>query len=631
MGPGDPRLGLPEKTIFEPTLVLHNFADVALDATVAVGFRAGGKPTERQLPFSLAPGETQVISLYEHLKDIIPPTEPWASMEIQYSSAHNDLAAALVSVTRNGKHSIRSVLNWVEGSASDGPFWRSDQSHSTLIGMFNTDTESAQVRFSLDYYVGAERRRHVLDTIKIPPRSTYQVDVGAVIAAAKPDGSGDTIPSDITFGGYRVQKIGPRINHILITEELLFNRDSASFLTFYNTCCSFLSTSFSPGSLLGGPGDTGQLDIRALDSCSNTWEDVTSSGIFGTLNAKVATAASGGHANLVAIGQTTLTSQLNYFKKPCFFGCSCTQTQANGSTATTVVPKILLGGSSGTDITGTTQSVVVGQQIVLYASYGSGVSVNSQSWSVPGTIVGGFSTAPTNGGPNPVSLNGQSTTVYWVTAANSQTVTFTLNYGSSQTAKAQATFNIAGPSSPNVTTQLGQAAINPGPVLQFGVPPSVLGIQFSASATQPAGYSGSFVWVQLLTTYVVGLTISSGNQTCNGTGIPGLDNTYPYPSVSGNSSLTNDQPKTSLPSTATEVTLNVNAQMFLMWRPGLSNDIPVPLGSVAWQFFGDAVQNTSNSTWSVQPDSSRSANSFVQSSSYATWTSTFTNGVLTCH
>jgi hypothetical protein len=68
--------------------------------------------------------------------------------------------------------------------------------------------------------------------------------------------------------------------------------------------------------------------------------------------------------------------------------------------------------------------------------------------------------------------------------------------------------------------------------------------------------------------------------------------------------------------------------MYLMWRPGLTNDIYVPLGYVTWQFFGDASQS---GTWTVQSDSTRSANAFVQSSSYPTWTSTLpTNGPSPC-
>src|SRR5260370_33189191 len=60
---------------------------------------------------------------------------------------------------------------------------------------------------------------------------------------------------------------------------------------------------------------------------------------------------------------------------------SCPSTPSGGDNVT---PKILLGGPNGTDITNTTQSVVVGQQIVLYGSYGlpSGATVQSQGWTL---------------------------------------------------------------------------------------------------------------------------------------------------------------------------------------------------------------------------------------------------------
>ena len=95
---------------------------------------------------------------------------------------------------------------------------------------------------------------------------------------------------------------------------------------------------------------------------------------------------------------------------------------ALGSTSCPVVNvQILLGGSNGNDITGMTESRYVGQQAVLYAQYTlpSGVSANSQSWSVPRTTVGGFNSG-TSGGPLPAQFNGQSTTFYWTVPANSK-------------------------------------------------------------------------------------------------------------------------------------------------------------------------------------------------------------------
>jgi hypothetical protein len=192
-----------------------------------------------------------------------------------------------------------------------------------------------------------------------------------------------------------------------------------------------------------------QLVVTKSSNCVDIWsrKSVLGESLYG--------AAIGG-----TTANVTITSQY------------CTK---NGGGPATVTPKIRLGGTSGTDITGTTQAVLVGQQIVLYADYTlpSGQNPNSQSWSVLGNRVGGFSTASTNGGPTAVNNNGQSTTFYWVAAANSQTATFTLNYGSNQTATAKATFNISGPTSVSAQATVGQWQIQTsvnGPELDFGLP-----------------------------------------------------------------------------------------------------------------------------------------------------------------
>jgi hypothetical protein len=301
-----------------------------------------------------------------------------------------------------------------------------------------------------------------------------------------------------------------------------------------------------------------------------------------------------------------------------------------------IQPKILLGGCSGTNINNTTQSAVVGQQIVLCASYGS-VSANSQSWSVPGTIVGGFNIAPNlaTGWPTPATLNAQSTTYYWVTSGTSQTVTFTLNYGSNQVATAQATFNIAGPSpspagAPFVTTQLGPVAINPAspyPFLQFGsTSTSTPGIVFTASANQPAGYSWNYKWVNIISDDNVTLIDANGTQTTSlGTG---FDSNGTYPSFSNVTvNTTSDSPKFQLIPPCTEIKRTFDAHTYLMWNAGLTNpsSIDIPLGWLTWGFSGDAILNSG--IWSLNGTSTRYATGFTNSSTYPTWSSAHFNGM----
>ena len=93
----------------------------------------------------------------------------------------------------------------------------------------------------------------------------------------------------------------------------------------------------------------------------------------------------------------------------------------------------------------------------------------------------------------------------------------------------------------------------------------------------------------------------------------------------------NDSPYIGLVSSSySKQTFSFGATMYFMWNPETSsNDIPVPLGDLSWQAYGDAT--FSNNNWAVQSDSSRSAGSFQASSSYPTWSSVFSaSGMMTC-
>jgi len=71
-----------------------------------------------------------------------------------------------------------------------------------------------------------------------------------------------------------------------------------------------------------------------------------------------------------------------------------------------------------------------------------------------------------------------------------------------------------------------------------------------------------------------------------------------------------DSPFVNLNSGDSKTTRTFSAQMYLMWSSGLTNSIPVPVGSLSWSFFADAVQNMSTQQWTVQSDSSQSATHF---------------------
>ena len=306
-------------------------------------------------------------------------------------------------------------------------------------------------------------------------------------------------------------------------------------------------------------------------------------------------------------------------------------------------PKIMFNGS---DATGTTQSVAVGQQIALSASIPSlpaCTSVASQTWSTPpGTAVGGYTANSSSGvvtSISTVNTNAQSYTFYWVDNGSTRKMTYhyTLNTGATSPT-ATVTFNVVGPTSPTVAVAVpGRTVISnltdsnnkPLKVLSFGtlegtfptaVDASVEGITFDGSANEPSGYSNAkFQWVQIVNSstskFIAGTTT-----TCPASG---LDNQYPYSKLTG----TSDAPGFGLASGNTEQTITTSYTMYFMWNSGLANAIPIALGHVDWTWTADAKQTSG--VWSIISGSGGPTNTsqpFTVSSYFPRWTSQVLNG-----
>ncbi len=288
---------------------------------------------------------------------------------------------------------------------------------------------------------------------------------------------------------------------------------------------------------------------------------------------------------------------------------------------------IMFGGS---DITNTTVNVVLGQQIALTADYELGDDDQSagENWSIGGTTVGGWTPGSQ---PSTVTTNQDTTTFYWIASGNSLTVTFTLQLVDNNPLQASATFNVAGPTSPGIQVTPGTVNVGPHPnvtgtTLQLGGSSQNLGIQFQASATPPQGYQNTFVWAQIIKTVTFTYTPTTGNvSTCTTqTAPPGLDTVYPYKTTS-DPTLTNDNPFVLLQSSGySEQTEAFSATMYLMWRPNLTSDIPIPLGTVTWSWSGDALFNQSTGVWALNPNGNNSVSpgSFTPGNTFPQWSGT---------
>ncbi len=314
------------------------------------------------------------------------------------------------------------------------------------------------------------------------------------------------------------------------------------------------------------------------------------------------------------------------------------------STTTAATASILMGGS---DITGTTQTVVVGQQISLAGRVNGGNTVLNW-WTIPGTIIDQNGYTPGSQPGSPV-VTENMVTFYWI-APGTFEVAYLGIYGGNPASTAAATFNVVGPTvaSPagwESIARYGQtiaALIQPvgsvtGVMLlrdstntQY---PNYQGIAFYPTVTPPDGYQGTLIWAQLLDQ----MTITGNNLPIQCSAVPSsLDNGYPYhgpndvctygPNQTPTVYPVCDNPFLPLNPAYIPLAETFSARMFLLWQPTLAGSTPAPLGYVSWSWSGTA---TFTNTWSLtvgNPVTSPNWGAFTPSTTYPTWSQTFPAG-----
>lgn len=286
---------------------------------------------------------------------------------------------------------------------------------------------------------------------------------------------------------------------------------------------------------------------------------------------------------------------------------------------------------NGSNVTGTTQTVVVGQQIQLSAvqNLPSGLGATSNNWTIPGSIVGGYIHGSTGALVAP-TVSGTAPVFYWITPGSEQVqYSYCMNNGQcSQTVTA--TFTVEGPTvtfDPPVT---GTVEVVGNTRIGFDPSSGDIGVYFYISLAPPNGYSGTIQWAQLVTGFSAIYKSPNVTTTCTFPAY-GIDSGYPY----STSIPANDSPFDTITDPTgnpnTETTTSFSAQMFLLWEPSnVPNPIPVPLGSSNWAWNGDATLDTTTNKWSINSGSA-SANSFVDSATYPTWQTVLTPSSVTCN
>ncbi len=261
-------------------------------------------------------------------------------------------------------------------------------------------------------------------------------------------------------------------------------------------------------------------------------------------------------------------------------------TTTASETFTLIAPSVKITMGNNTDVTNTTQTVSVGQQIGLTGKIKNGCPYGTEyvgnGWIVPGasatppTAVAnwqgqqGTATQKTAGTLTLLDqpkLNNPDLKFYWVAPPNSGTtadVSYTISQGgSSRTFTGQVTFDIKRPTG---TVSTAQGVIEVGCVnsirlgtilaIHYGSAVGTPGITFTPSYSTTV--AGSYQWVQLVTNLTRTYTKLKNGITSTAIA-SGLDGGYPYPS---NPNSTADSPAIKLKNSWSQTTTNDNFGMY---------------------------------------------------------------------
>lgn len=284
-------------------------------------------------------------------------------------------------------------------------------------------------------------------------------------------------------------------------------------------------------------------------------------------------------------------------------------------------PRVLF---NGTDVTGTTSNVIVGQQISL--AYSVNGVVQNVSWSVPGVTAGGYNANVQAAAAVPADFSGPAPVFYWVDGG-SRVVAVTVIVNGVQ-GTANATFNVLAPQGYITPEALGAAAISirilgnpPGSFATYGPVGGIGGVRFTRVYDMPAGYGGNFQWVQIVNATGGTRTVAATGEVQRNNCGPALDTTYPYSS----NITTEDSPAQELLPGFSARTRSDTFMITVMFRPSLVNSIWVPLAKVDWSWGFSATSVDGGGTWSISSATPAGVLAASPTTSFPTW-----NSIITC-
>lgn len=506
--------------------------------------------------------------------------------------------------------------------------WRVDDDYTTIVNITNISDHTASFIVDIRYPTG----HYFVPAENLPANGTATFDLRKLISEQKPDNQGNVIPLSNTGGQFHWSIFGsPPSSKFIGRSEVVSVSDHVSSSYSCPACCPEsgpFGDIISPDPMVVN-GSSQVRTIGAYYDCNGYptnigglpieqwWMDDPS------IAAPVPPWGSGTQLYSISAGETFITGVYSWDQWDLVDGWSqCNESRGQnyvGAGVDVFDVRIL---RDGTDITGQTANVIVGQQINLALQVVPSGSASQIQWSVPEKRVAGYvvnfdpaSPGTTTAAVTPLTnLGNAAVSFYWVDNADGRQVTVSCTVNGVQFNKAT-TFNVKRPTasitvttatSTTVDSAIGSLAMHLG-----DVPPSTPGLAFNRTIILPPSFNGGNTqWVQVFSKFNGGNNTGSFQRD-------GLDDIYPYDTHN----LATDSPFVTLPTSGlTSTFTDYTATMWLMFKPANvpGTSIWVPMRQVTWSWAATAT--FSGGQWTLTSHSDPHNLSESDSTTYPVWT-----------
>jgi hypothetical protein len=269
----DPALNLPEGTRLQSQIFLRNTTSLPLPIQTMIDWRNASSWGRKSIDVPpIPPNATTVLNLSD-LQDrkVISPDANWATVTLDFVGHDGDLVPVTASYADHEQFLMQSPFSdWLSFMWKGGE-WEVDVNHNSLITTGNAGTKPTRAAVTIYYDQGKQKYDFPPRTLQ--PGEAMTINLAELIQRQTPDAGGKALPAALSTGSYEIRDLDSSDGQ-LYEGKIAIDRTNGHATYGCALCCSYSDAYITDYD--GSIGDYGNVQVFAMNSCTESWLDQTS-------------------------------------------------------------------------------------------------------------------------------------------------------------------------------------------------------------------------------------------------------------------------------------------------------------------------------------------------------------------